>query len=501
MPEARPLRYGKEAQSRHTLLDAHLGVSMAVADFLTLFAAGVFTAFLLIGRLGGGTIMLAALTAGVSVALFAVTRVYARPWSLDPRRGLHRSLGGWCCAVGVLLAVEAAILVPHGTEAALSAEQAGLSRPFWEVAFAVVGALVLTARRSAAGGSLPSPASPPFASPPFASRGEAWTSESGGQPVFLVGDLRTASATLRALRVRPAANLDPMGLFLTDSAGGIGAVQGVPVLGRLEDVPEAVAQTGVATVILAAPHGGEPAVTGLWRRFQAAAADVYVAALPSGGMSETAPLRLRRLSVRPLDARRTLAKAAVDYGLGGLLTLAVLPAMAVIALAVRLESRGPVLFRQMRTGLNGQPITVYKFRSMYHEMGDVQAKVATRQDDPRVTRVGAVLRRTSLDELPQLLNVMQGRMSLVGPRPHAPASRAGGLLFPEADAAYEARHRVKPGVTGLAQVNGWRGTTDTRRQLQERVRHDLWYVENWTPWLDLKIILKTPFAMIGRNVY
>jgi len=126
----------------------------------------------------------------------------------------------------------------------------------------------------------------------------------------------------------------------------------------------------------------------------------------------------------------------------------------------------------------------------------------TQRDDPRITPVGRLLRRWSLDELPQFINVLRGEMSIVGPRPHAVSAKAAGLLYQDAVAQYRARHRVKPGITGWAQINGWRGPTDTVRQIQKRVEHDLYYIENWSLWLDLKIILLTPFkGLIGHNAY
>lgn len=196
-----------------------------------------------------------------------------------------------------------------------------------------------------------------------------------------------------------------------------------------------------------------------------------------------------------------VAKRALDLaGAAGLL-VALSPLLLLCAVALRLESPGPVLFRQPRHGLHGRLIPVHKFRTMRHEAADLPAARPTRRDDPRVTRVGAVLRRTSLDELPQLVDVLRGDMSLVGPRPHAPGSKAGRRRFAEAVPGYARRHRVKPGMTGWAQVNGWRGPTETAEALAQRLAHDLWYIDNWSLWLDLKILARTPFALVGRNVF
>jgi len=192
----------------------------------------------------------------------------------------------------------------------------------------------------------------------------------------------------------------------------------------------------------------------------------------------------------------TLGKELFDRSLALLALLVLLPVMSVIALAVKLSSRGPVFFRQPRHGCNGEVIQIWKFRSMrVHE--DNQVQQATR-DDPRVTPVGAILRRTSLDELPQLINVLRGEMALVGPRPHAIAHNQyyGARIL-----AYTARHRIKPGITGLAQVSGFRGETETLEKMQERLEKDLDYINHWSLWLDIKILLKTPFTLFSRNIY
>ncbi len=176
--------------------------------------------------------------------------------------------------------------------------------------------------------------------------------------------------------------------------------------------------------------------------------------------------------------------------------------MLLIALAVRLDSPGPILFRQRRIGLNDQPFEMLKFRTMRHEMADPEVARQVTPGDPRVTPLGGFLRRTSLDELPQLLHVLRGEMALVGPRPHAPGTRAGGRLFHEVVPSYSARHRIRPGLTGLAQVRGFRGATDTEDKLVRRTSSDLEYIENWSPWLDLLIVLRTVCVVLFRvNAY
>ena len=188
------------------------------------------------------------------------------------------------------------------------------------------------------------------------------------------------------------------------------------------------------------------------------------------------------------DGLNRLIKALEDRILAFIFLLIFAPVMLLIALAIRLESRGPVLFKQIRDGWDGLPIRVYKFRTMSYAP-EAEFKQATKNDS-RVTRIGAFLRKTSLDELPQLYNVLQGRMSIVGPRPHP--VMLNDVCKNEID-CYMQRHRVKPGMTGWAQVNGWRGETDTMDKMQKRVDHDLYYIRNWSLWFDIKIIFLTVF--------
>lgn len=216
-------------------------------------------------------------------------------------------------------------------------------------------------------------------------------------------------------------------------------------------------------------------------------------------ISHIAGLYSLDLSCSPMDGPSRWVKRAEDLLIGGAISLLILPVCLVIALAIKLTSPGPVLFKQYRTGINGRKFKVYKFRSMVvHQEAQDEVTQAKKQD-PRITRVGAFLRRTSLDELPQFFNVMQGRMSIVGPRPHALAHNE---YYKDLVESYMQRHKVKPGITGWAQVNGYRGETDTLEKMQKRVEYDLWYIDNWSMWLDLKIIFWTIFkGFIGENAY
>ena len=205
---------------------------------------------------------------------------------------------------------------------------------------------------------------------------------------------------------------------------------------------------------------------------------------------------------RPISGIDQWLKWVEDQLLGWALLIVFSPIFLAIALAIKLESPGPVFFKQWREGFNDRQFQVWKFRSMYVDKCDDGEISQAVDGDPRVTRVGAFLRRASLDEIPQLFNVLAGEMSLVGPRPHAPSTRAGPRLFRDVVSSYAARHRVKPGITGWAQVNGWRGPTDTDEKLIKRLEHDLHYIENWSLGFDALILFRTlltPFT--ARNAF
>lgn len=200
----------------------------------------------------------------------------------------------------------------------------------------------------------------------------------------------------------------------------------------------------------------------------------------------------------PLTAFERAAKRCVDLLLAGLALIFLLPLLAIVALAIKLDSPGPILFRQLRCGFNGKCFQIYKFRTM-SVLEDGPSIVQAQFGDKRFTRLGALLRRTSIDELPQLLNVLNGSMSLVGPRPHAVVHDSE---FDKIVRNYAFRRRVKPGLTGWAQVHGCRGPTPTTASIEQRVEHDLWYIDNWSVWLDLAILLWTPIEMVrGHNAY
>tara|TARA_R110000868_G_scaffold128417_2_gene336483 strand:- start:1633 stop:3138 length:1506 start_codon:yes stop_codon:yes gene_type:complete len=199
----------------------------------------------------------------------------------------------------------------------------------------------------------------------------------------------------------------------------------------------------------------------------------------------------------PMDNWAPIFKTIEDRLLAGIALAFVLPVIILVAIAIKIDTTGPIFFRQRRHGFNHQIISVWKFRSMNVTQDGDNVPQAQRKD-PRVTRVGRILRKTSLDELPQLLNVLSGEMSLVGPRPHALSHNE---YYESVLETYASRHKVKPGITGWAQINGYRGETDTPDKMRKRVEHDLYYIENWSLWLDLKILFLTPFSLLGKNIF
>ena len=202
---------------------------------------------------------------------------------------------------------------------------------------------------------------------------------------------------------------------------------------------------------------------------------------------------------KPLSGWKTVVKYLEDKILATFLLILIAPLIVLIALAIKLDSKGPVLFRQPRYGFNNKVFSVIKFRTMCYKRSPEEGAPQARQNDPRVTRVGRFLRRRSLDELPQLFNVLQGTMSLVGPRPHpVPLNKE----YEATIGGYFARHRVKPGITGWAQVNGLRGETDIPEKMKARVEYDIYYIENWSLLLDLQVLVMTAFVVLfQKNAY
>lgn len=271
----------------------------------------------------------------------------------------------------------------------------------------------------------------------------------------------------------------------------------LPVIGTTDTLFDHVREGRIDLVVIALPWAAIARNAAIVRRLRELPIDVVLVPefdsrlLPPRGLMWLGGVPAVFASRRPLSRSQAVAKWLQDKVLASLLLVATAPLMAAAAVAIKLTSRGPVLFRQERFGLNSKVIGVLKFRTMYVDDTDTQGEVCTVPGDSRVTPVGKVLRRLSIDELPQLINVLAGDMSLVGPRAHAVKMSVGGRVYHEAVADYAVRHRVKPGITGWAQINGSRGAIITQEQAEERVRYDLQYIDNWSLFLDLRILLAT----------
>lgn len=275
-------------------------------------------------------------------------------------------------------------------------------------------------------------------------------------------------------------------------------------LGGLKDVASFVRQRGIHEVFITLPLGSQPRIVELLDQLQGTTAslffvpDVFGIGIIQGRLQDMNGVPVVGICETPFTGTNELVKRISDVVLASIILVLISPVMLALAIGVKLSSPGPIVFKQRRNGLDGNEIIVYKFRSMT-TMDNGPVVMQAKPNDPRLTRFGAFIRRTSLDELPQFINVLQGRMSIVGPRPHAVAHNEE---YRQLIKAYMVRHKVKPGITGWAQVNGHRGETETIEKMQARVEYDLEYLRNWSLALDLQIIIRTiRVAFFNSNAY
>jgi len=329
---------------------------------------------------------------------------------------------------------------------------------------------------------------------------EAWRHGYGVRRVLVVGAGRLGRAVVDKLAEHPESGLRSVG-FVDDDPEKVGAsYRGVPILGATADAARIVEEKRVDAVFLALPLSAHRAMLAVLKDVARTVADVRV--VPDllqyitfrAGVEDLDGLPVVHLTQVPLTGWMSLVKRTLDLAIAGTALLLLSPLFAVIAIAIRL-SGGPILYRQQRMGLDGRPFEIVKFRSMRPDAEDESGPTWAGPEDPRRTRVGRFLRRWSLDELPQLVNVVKGEMSLVGPRPERPEFvREFKEKFPQ----YMLRHRVRAGMTGWAQVNGWRGNTS----VSKRIEYDLYYIENWSLALDIKILWMTlRYGLRHRNAY
>ncbi len=328
------------------------------------------------------------------------------------------------------------------------------------------------------------------------------------ETIAVVGAGPIADLLVSALKTRAHAPVDLLGVF--DDRGPREQVD-LQRRGSIADLLEIGKREPIDTILLALPGAAVQRVSDMVHDLKALAvpvglcpADLLGRCSAQGAVAYAArSLPYALLADRPIQRSGLLIKAVEDYVLASVALLLLAPLLALIAVAVRISGPGPILFRQPRHAWNNGEFQVFKFRTMrWDPQARSRAMVQTQVDDARITAVGRFLRCSSLDELPQLLNVLRGEMSLVGPRPHALDMRTDNLLGNQIIRSYAHRHRVKPGITGLAQVNGYRGATHTVEALRRRVEYDLDYIDHWSLWLDLKILARTVWIVLrGTNAY
>jgi Undecaprenyl-phosphate glucose phosphotransferase len=338
-----------------------------------------------------------------------------------------------------------------------------------------------------------------------------WTKEGRlTRRTAIVGGGEPGEALISALRAQRDSDVRLVGLF--DDRGDDRSPQALAELrklGTVDDLVEFARRTRVDLVIFSLPISAEGRILQMLKKLWVLPVDIRLSA-------HSNKLRFRPRSYsylgkvpvldvfdRPITDWDVVMKWLFDKLIGGLVLVLLGPLMALVAALIKLDSPGPVFFKQRRHGFNNEVIEVYKFRSLYTHMTDHDARKSVTKDDPRVTRVGRFIRKTSIDELPQLFNVVfKGNLSLVGPRPHAANQKLEDRQFDEAVDGYFARHRVKPGITGWAQISGWRGEITSSEKIKGRVEHDLYYIENWSLLFDLYILIKTPIALLkSENAY
>ena len=338
-----------------------------------------------------------------------------------------------------------------------------------------------------------------------------WTREGRlDRRTVVVGADGNGELLIRSLAVQRDSDVRLVGVFDDRSDDrSLPSCAGVPKLGTVDDLVAFARNTRVDLVIFSLPISAESRILQMLKKLWVLPVDIRLSAHTNKlhyrprSYSYVGNVPVLDIFDKPIADWDVVMKWLFDKIVGSLALICAAPIMLLVAIAIKLDSKGPVLFKQKRYGFNNELIEIYKFRSMYADQTDLTASKLVTQDDSRVTRVGRFIRKTSLDELPQLFNVVfAGNLSLVGPRPHALHAKAENRLYDEAVDGYFARHRVKPGITGWAQIHGWRGETDSQEKIQRRVEHDLYYIENWSILLDLYILAQTPFALIRtENAY
>jgi len=325
----------------------------------------------------------------------------------------------------------------------------------------------------------------------------------------IVGGGEGAAEVIRGLEASKDQDIQICGVFddrTDDRSPEI--IAGYPKLGTVSELVEFARKAHVNMLIVTLPLTAEKRLLQLLKRLWVLPVDIRLSAhsnklhFRARSYTYEGSVPLVDVFEKPIADWDAITKRIFDLVVASAAIVVLSPIMLLAALAVRLDSKGPIIFKQMREGFNNESIKVYKFRSLYTDLGDSAGVNVVTKGDNRVTKVGRFIRKTSIDELPQLFNVLQGTLSLVGPRPHVPNAQTDNRLWVEVVDSYIARHKVKPGVTGWAQITGWRGEVDTEEKLKGRVDADLYYIENWSLMLDIYILALTPFRLMNtENAY
>ena len=334
-----------------------------------------------------------------------------------------------------------------------------------------------------------------------------WTMEGRlERRAVIVGGGTAAAELIIELEAQPDNDIRICGIFDDrDDDRSPPVVAGYPKLGTISELVEFARLTKLELLIVSIPLRAEKRLLQLLKKLWVLPIDIRLSAhadkmrFRQRSYSYIGSVPLLDMFKKPIADWDSIAKRAFDLFFASLALALLSPIMIGTAIAIRATSSGPALFRQKRYGFNNDVIDVLKFRSMYTEMADADARQAVTRGDPRVTPIGRFIRKTSIDELPQLFNVLRGELSLVGPRPHALGANTDNKLWDQVIDGYFARHRVMPGVTGWAQINGWRGECDTPEKIRHRIEYDLYYIENWSLPLDLYILFLTPFRLFNTE--
>ena len=327
--------------------------------------------------------------------------------------------------------------------------------------------------------------------------------------VVIVGGGEKAAELIYSLQAVPNTDLKIVGIFDDrKDERSPSVVAGYPKLGTIAELMTFARKAPIDIMIVTLPLTAENRLLTMLRQLWVLPVDIRLwlhsndVSFARRAFSLNNPVPMVDVFTKPIANWNSVVKRTFDLVVASLAIVLLSPVMIIAAIAVKLDSKGPIIFKQMRDGFNNQQIRIFKFRSLYTEQSDFACKTAVTKGDSRVTRVGRFIRKTSIDELPQLFNVLTGELSLVGPRPHVPNAHTNEKPWAETVNEYIARHKVKPGITGWAQITGWRGEVDSEEKLKGRVDADLYYIENWSIWFDIYILLITPLRILNtENAY